>query len=61
MSHPEGETRSFTVRCTCDRTKDTATTTVMAPEELAGLSATVTGAPSIIPSGMKNMLAMQCS
>ena len=44
VSHPEGETRSFTVRCTCDRTKDTATTTVMAPEELAGLSATVTGA-----------------
>lgn len=43
VSHPEGETRSFTVRCTCDRTKDTATTTVMAPEELAGLSATVTG------------------
>ena len=36
VSHPEGETRSFTVRCTCDRTKDTATTTVMAPEELAG-------------------------
>ena len=30
VSHPEGETRSFTVRCTCDRTKDTATTTVMA-------------------------------
>ena len=26
VSHPEGETRSFTVRCTCDRTKDTATT-----------------------------------
>ena len=38
VSHPEGETRSFTVRCTCDRTKDTATTTVMAPEELAGQS-----------------------
>ena len=32
VSHPEGETRSFTVRCTCDRTKDTATTTVMAPD-----------------------------
>lgn len=48
MSHPEGETRSFTVRCTCDRTKDTATTTVMAPEELAGLSATVTGEKLLI-------------
>lgn len=48
VSHPEGETRSFTVRCTCDRTKDTATTTVMAPEELAGLSATVTGEKLLI-------------
>jgi len=41
VSHPEGETRSFTVRCTCDRTKDTATTTVMAPEELAGLAQSI--------------------
>ena len=48
VSHPEGETRSFTVRCTCDRTKDTATTTGMAPEELAGLSATVTGEKLLI-------------
>ena len=48
VGHPEGETRSFTVRCTCDRTKDTATTTVMAPEELAGLSATVTGEKLLI-------------
>lgn len=51
VSHPEGETRSFTVRCTCDRTKDTATTTVMAPEELAGLSATVTGEKLLIQYG----------
>ena len=39
--HLDGESRSFTVVSTCD--KEGATTTVTAPEELAGLSATVTG------------------
>lgn len=39
--HLSGESRSFTVVSTCD--KEGATTTVTAPEELAGLSATVTG------------------
>lgn len=39
--HLAGESRSFTVVSTCD--KEGATTTVIAPEELAGLSATVTG------------------
>lgn len=39
--HLAGESRSFTVVTTCGA--EGATTTVLAPEELAGLSATVTG------------------
>jgi hypothetical protein len=40
-SHFDGGSRSFTVITTCDT--QGATTTVTAPEELAGISATVTG------------------
>ena len=39
--HGAGESRSFTVVTTC--TAEGATTTITAPEELSGLSATVTG------------------
>lgn len=39
--HLEGESRSFTVVTTCDT--QGATTTITAPEEVAGLSATVSG------------------
>ena len=39
--HLAGESRSFTVVTTCDA--EGATTTVTAPEELRGISATVTG------------------
>lgn len=40
--HLEGENRSFTVQCAYDKEKG-AVTTVTAPEEVAGISATVSG------------------
>ena len=40
--HLSGDDRTFTVSCAYDR-EDGATTTIVEPEELSGLSATVTG------------------
>ena len=42
VCHLEGESRSYTVQCSYDRGGD-AVTTITTPEELAGISATVSG------------------
>lgn len=47
--HLEGESRSFTVVCTSD--ENGATTTITAPEELSGMSATISGREMLVNYG----------
>lgn len=47
--HLEGESRSYTVLCTWD--EEGATTTILAPEEVAGISATVSGDEMLVNYG----------
>ena len=49
ICHLEGESRSYTVLCTCD--EQGATTTITAPEEVAGISATVTDGELLVNYG----------